>query len=196
MNQKTILGLTVIVALTLISIAGLYFFSPKHAVEKPIQTRTADRSVRAVETSNVAASEVTGSTEIAAAEVDGIDIDQLTAGSKKLSSAPHEPKLLSFELDKNLKAADTLEYMMAYDDLPEFEQKNIDTYQHYILDKIAKDRGQSSQQIQVLSRGAIESEQVGNRYYVYKLNVGKACEIHMVSTDMEQADYSLSYNYC
>lgn len=196
MNQKTILGLTVIVALTLISIAGLYFFSPKHAVENPIQTRTADRSAPAVETSDVAASEVSTSTEIAAAEVDDIDIDQLTAGSKKLSSAPHGPELLSFELDKNLKAADTLEYMMAYDDLPEFEQKNIDTYQHYILDKIAKDRGQSSQQIQVLSRGAIESEQVGNRYYVYKLNVGKACEIHMVSTDMEQADYSLSYNYC
>ena len=196
MNQKTILGLAVIVALTLISIAGFYFFSPKHAVENPIQTNTTDRSARAVQTSDVAASEVATSNEIPAAEVDGIDIDQLTAGSKKLSSAPHEPELLSFELDKNLKAAETLEYMMAYADLPEFEQKNIDKYQHYVLDKIAKDTGQSSQKIRVLSRGAIESEQVGNRYYVYNFNVGKDCEIHMVSTDMDQGDYSVSYNYC
>lgn len=196
MNQKTILGLAVIVALTLISIAGFYFFSPKHATENPVQTSTTDSSTRAVQTSNVAASEVATSTEIAAAEVDGIDIDQLTAGTKSLSPSGHEPEMLSFELDKNLKAAETLEYMMTYDELPDFEKKSIRQYQQYVVDKVAKDTGQSSQQIRVLSRGAIESEQVGNRYYVYKLNIGKDCEIHMVSTDMDQGDYSVSYNYC
>ena len=37
MNQKTILGLAAILALTLISIAGFYFFSPKHVTEKTVQ---------------------------------------------------------------------------------------------------------------------------------------------------------------
>ena len=36
MTQKTILGLAAILALTLISIAGFYFFSPKHTTEKTV----------------------------------------------------------------------------------------------------------------------------------------------------------------
>ncbi|MBH2029314.1 MAG: hypothetical protein I8H74_02360 [Moraxellaceae bacterium] len=200
MNQKTILGLAAILALTLISIAGFYFFSPKHAVEKPVQTNIVDNSASAAQasdvTASVAASAETGSTEIPAAEVDGIDVKELTTGSKSQSTSKHEPELLSFEFDQNLKAAETLEYMMAYDELPDFEQKNIRQYQQYVVDKIAKDTGKSSQHIQVLSRGALESEQVGNRYYVYKFKVGKDCEIHMVSTDMNQGDYKVSYNYC
>jgi|GEM_PF-529001 len=194
MNQKTILGLAAILALTLISIAGFYFFSPKHAVEKPVQT-SVDNNASAVQASEVAASEA-ASTEIPAAKVDGIDVKELTKATQNPSTSKHEPELLSFEFDQNLKAAETLEYMMAYDELPDFEQKNIRQYQQYVVDKIAKDTGKSSQQIQVLSRGALESEQVGNRYYVYKFKVGKDCEIHMVSTDMDQGDYKVSYNYC
>ncbi|ENW06746.1 hypothetical protein [Acinetobacter beijerinckii] len=194
MNQKTILGLAAILALTLISIAGFYFFSPKHAVEKPVQT-SVDNNASAVQASEVAASEA-ASNEIPAAEVDGIDVKELTTGSKSQNTSKHEPELLSFEFDQNLKAAETLEYMMAYAELPDFEQKNIRQYQQYVVDKIAKDTGKSSQQIQVLSRGALESEQVGNRYYVYKFKVGKDCEIHMVSTDMDQGDYKVNYNYC
>lgn len=195
MNQKTILGLAAILALTLISIAGFYFFSPKHAVENPVQTNIVDNSASAVQASEVAASEA-ASTEIPAAEVDGIDVKELTKTTENPSTSKHEPELLSFEFDQNLKAAETLEYMMAYDELPDFEQKNIRQYQQYVVDKIAKDTGKSSQQIQILSRGALESEQVGNRYYVYKFKVGKDCEIHMVSTDMDQGDYKVSYNYC
>lgn len=198
MNQKIILGLAAILALTLISIAGFYFFSPKHAVEKPVQTNIADNSV--IQASDVAASDaastVAESTEIPAAEVDGIDVKELTKATQNPSTSKHEPELLSFEFDQNLKAAETLEYMMAYAELPDFEQKNIRQYQQYVVDKIAKDTGKSSQQIQVLSRGALESEQIGNRYYVYKFKVGKDCEIHMVSTDMDQGDYKVSYNYC
>ena len=85
---------------------------------------------------------------------------------------------------------------MAYDELPEFEQKNIRQYQQYIVDKIAKDTGKSTQQIRVATRGALESEQLGNRYYVYKLNVGTDCEIYRVSTDINQGDYKVSYNKC
>ena len=195
MNQKTILGLAAILALTLISIAGFYFFSPKHAVENPVQTNIVDNSASAVQASEVAASEA-ASTEIPAAEVDGIDVKELTKTTENPSTSKHEPELLSFEFDQNLKAAETLEYMMAYDELPDFEQKNICQYQQYVVDKIAKDTGKSSQQIQILSRGALESEQVDNRYYVYKFKVGKDCEIHMVSTDMDQGDYKVSYNYC
>ena len=44
MNQKTILGLAAILALTLISIAGFYFFSPKHATEKTVQASTSEAS--------------------------------------------------------------------------------------------------------------------------------------------------------
>lgn len=40
MNQKTILGLAAILALTLISIAGFYFFSPKQGTEKTIPANT------------------------------------------------------------------------------------------------------------------------------------------------------------
>ena len=91
MNQKTILGLAAILALTLISIAGFYFFSPKHVTEKTVQAASTSE-----------ASSEAASTEIAAAEVDGIDVKELTTGSKSLSPSAHEPELLSFEFDKNL----------------------------------------------------------------------------------------------
>jgi hypothetical protein len=67
MNQKTILGLAAILALTLISIAG-YFFSPKHATEKTVQASTSE--VSSAQPLESASSEAV-STEIAAAEVDG-----------------------------------------------------------------------------------------------------------------------------
>jgi len=45
MTQKTILGLAAILALTLISIAGFYFFSPKqHATEKTVPANTSEVS--------------------------------------------------------------------------------------------------------------------------------------------------------
>lgn len=198
MNQKTILGFAIL-ALALISIAGFYFFSPKQTTKKPVQI-SADSNASAVQasdvTASVAASAVVGSTEIAASEVDGIDINALTKTTPNPSTSKQEPVLLNFAFDQNLNAAETLEYTMAYDELPDFEKKNIRQYQQYVVDKVAKDTGKSSQQISVLSRGALESEQVGNRYYVYKLNVGNDCEIYMVSTDMDQGNYNVSYNDC
>ena len=77
--------------------------------------------------------------------MDGIDVKELTTGRKSLSLSDHEPELLSFEFDQNLKAADTLLSMLPYDQLPEFEQDNIDKYQRYIFAKAAKDTGKSVQ---------------------------------------------------
>jgi hypothetical protein len=90
MNQKTILGLAAILALTLISIAGFYFFSPKHAVEKPVQTNVADNNASAVQASDVAASVAASAEadpEIPAAEVDGIDVKELTKATQNPSTS-------------------------------------------------------------------------------------------------------------
>ena len=193
MNQKTILGLAAILALTLISIAGFYFFSPKHATEKTVQAASTSvaSSAQPLESATSAAS-----TEIASAEVDGIDVKELTTGSKSLSPADHEPELLSFEFDKNLKSVDTLLSMLPYDELPQFEQDNIDKYQRYVFAKAAKDTGKSVKDFSLQEHGALESEQAGNRYYVYKFDNGTDCEIHLVSIDLNTGDYSVSYNYC
>ena len=193
MNQKTILGLAAILALTLISIAGFYFFSPKHVTEKTVQAASTSvaSSAQPLESATSAAS-----TEIASAEVDGIDVKELTTGSKSLSPADHEPELLSFEFDQNLKAVDTLLSMLPYDELPEFEQDNIDKYQRYIFAKAAKDTGKSVQDFSLQEHGALESEQAGNRYYVYKFDNGTDCEIHLASIDLNTGDYGVSYNYC
>ena len=192
MNQKTILGLAAILALTLISIAGFYFFSPKHVTEKTVQASTSEASsAQPLESATSAAS-----TEIPAAEVDGIDVKELTTGSKSLSPADHEPELLSFEFDQNLKAVDTLLSMLPYDELPEFERDNIDKYQGYIFAKAAKDTGKSVQDFSLQEHGALESEQAGNRYYVYKFDNGTDCEIHLASIDLNTGDYGVSYNYC
>lgn len=194
MNQKTILGLAAILALTLIIIAGFYFFSPKYATEKTVQASTSEAS--SAQPLESASSEATGSTEIAAAEVDGIDVKELTTGRKSLSLSDHEPELLSFEFDQNLKAADTLLSMLPYDQLPEFEHDNIDKYQRYIFAKAAKDTGKSVKNFSLQEHGALESEQAGNRYYVYKFDNGTDCEIHLVSIDLNTGDYGVSYNYC
>ena len=192
MNQKTILGLATILALTLISIAGFYFFSPKHVTEKTVQASTSEASsAQPLESAASAAS-----TEIPAAEVDGIDVKELTTGSKSLSPADHEPELLSFEFDKNLKSVDTLLSMLPYDELPQFEQDNIDKYQRYVFAKAAKDTGKSVKDFSLQEHGALESEQAGNRYYVYKFDNGTDCEIHLVSIDLNTGDYGVSYNYC
>lgn len=193
MNQKTILGLAAILALTLISIAGFYFFSPKNANEKTIQANTSEAS--SAQPLESASSEA-ASTEIAAAEVDGIDVKELTKGSKSLSPPDHEPELLSFEFDKNLKSVDTLLSMLPYDELPQFEQNNIDKYQRYVFAKAAKDTGKSVKDFSLQEHGALESEQAGNRYYVYKFDNGTDCEIHLVSIDLNTGDYGVSYNYC
>jgi len=192
MNQKTILGLAAILALTLISIAGFYFFSPKHVTEKTVQASTSEASsAQPLESATSAAS-----TEIPAAEVDGIDVKELTTGSKSLSPADHEPELLSFEFDKNLKSVDTLLSMLPYDELPQFEQDNIDKYQRNVFAKAAKDTGKSVKDFSLQEHGALESEQAGNRYYVYKFDNGTDCEIHLVSIDLNTGDYGVSYNYC
>ena len=193
MNQKTILGLAAILALTLISIAGFYFFSPKHVTEKTVQAASTSvaSSAQPLESATSAAS-----TEIASAEVDGIDVKELTTGSKSLSPSAHEPELLSFEFDKNLKSVDTLLSMLPYDELPQFEQDNIDKYQRYVFAKAAKDTGKSVKDFSLQEHGALESEQAGNRYYVYKFDNGTDCEIHLVSIDLNTGDYGVSYNYC
>jgi hypothetical protein len=188
------LGLAAILALTLISIAGFYFFSPKQGTEKTVQASTSDAS--SAQPLESASSEVTGSTEIAEAEVDGIDVKELTTGSKSLSPSDHEPELLSFEFDKNLKSVDTLLSMLPYDELPQFEQDNIDKYQRYVFAKAAKDTGKSVKDFSLQEHGALESEQAGNRYYVYKFDNGTDCEIHLVSIDLNTGDYGVSYNYC
>ena len=193
MNQKTILGLAAILALTLISIAGFYFFSPKHVTEKTVQAASTSvaSSAQPLESATSAAS-----TEIASAEVDGIDVKELTTGSKSLSPADHEPELLSFEFDKNLKSVDTLLSMLPYDELPQFEQDNIDKYQRYVFAKAAKDTGKSVKDFSLQEHGALESEQAGNRYYVYKFDNGTDCKIHLVSIDLNTGDFCVSYNYC
>ena len=114
MNQKTILALAALLALTIVIVSGFYFFSAKSRVQKPVQTATS--------VSDIPASEAAASEGIPAAEVDGIDVEELIAGSKGSSSAQHEPELLSFEFDKNLKSVDTLLSILPYTDLPEFEQ--------------------------------------------------------------------------
>lgn len=188
MNQKTILGLAALLALTIVIVSGFYFFSTKSSVQTPVQT--------AVAASDKPASEATASEGILAAEVDGIDVKELTAGSKGSSSAQHEPELLSFEFDQNLKAADILLSILPYADLPEFEQNNIDKYQQLVFAKAAKDTGKPVSGFSLQEHGALESEQAGNRYYVYKFDNGTDCEIHLVSIDLETGDYGVSYNYC
>ena len=78
----------------------------------------------------------------------------------------------------------------------EVEQDNIDKYQRYVFAKAAKDTGKSVKDFSLQEHGALESEQAGNRYYVYKFDNGTDCEIHLVSIDLNTGDYSVSYNYC
>ncbi|MFX7659654.1 hypothetical protein ABTJ72_00245 [Acinetobacter baumannii] len=189
MNQKTILGLAAILALTIVIVSAFYFFSAKSSIQTPVQTAAAAAS-------DMPASEIAASEGIPTAEVDGIDVEELTAGGKGSSSAQHEPELLSFEFNQNLKAAETLEYMMAYDELPDFEKKNIDKYQRYVFAKAVKDTGKSVKDFSLQEHGVLESEQAGNRHYVYKFDNGTDCEIHLVSIDLETGDYGVSYNYC
>ena len=105
MNQKTILGLTAILALTIVIVSGFYFFSTKSSVQKPVQTTAA--------TSDMPVSEAAASEGIPAAEVDGIDVEELTAGIKQPSSEQNQPKLLNFELDQSLKAIARLKKRVA-----------------------------------------------------------------------------------
>lgn len=188
MNQKTILALAALLALTIVIVSGFYFFSAKSRVQKPVQTATS--------VSDIPASEAAASEGIPAAEVDGIDVEELTAGIKQPSSEQHQPKLLNFELDQSLKAADTLLSMLPYADLPEFEQKNVDKYQQLVFAKASQDTGKPVSGFSLQEHGALESEQAGNRYYVYKFDNGADCEIHLVSIDLETGDYGVSYNYC
>ncbi|WP_180132061.1 MULTISPECIES: hypothetical protein [unclassified Acinetobacter] len=188
MNQKTILGLAAILALTIVTVSGFYFFSSRPSVETPVQTVAASAN-------EMPASETAASEGIPAAEVDGIDVQELTGG-KGSNSVQHEPELLSCEFDKNLKAADTLLSMLPYAELPEFEQKNIDKYQQLVFAKAAKDTGKPVSGFSLQEHGVLESEQAGNRYYVYKFDNGTDCEIHLVSIDLETGDYGVSYNYC
>lgn len=188
MNQKTILALAALLALTIVIVSGFYFFSAKSSVQKPVQTATS--------VSDIPASEAAASEGIPAAEVDGIDVEELTAGIKQPSSEQHQPKLLNFELDQSLKAADTLLSMLPYADLPEFEQKNVYKYQQLVFAKASQDTGKPVSGFSLQEHGALESEQAGNRYYVYKFDNGADCEIHLVSIDLETGDYGVSYNYC
>ncbi|MFV5490538.1 hypothetical protein [Acinetobacter sp. ASP199] len=188
MNQKTILGLAAILALTIVIVSGFYFFSTKSSVQKPVQTTAA--------ASDMPVSEAAASEGIPAAEVDGIDVEELTAGIKQPSSEQNQPKLLNFELDQSLKAADTLLSMLPYADLPEFEQKNVDKYQQLVFAKVAKDIGKPVSSFSLQEHGALESEQAGNRYYVYKFDNGTDCEIHLASIDLNTGDFGVSYNYC
>ncbi|MCG4650849.1 hypothetical protein L0P02_12835, partial [Bifidobacterium longum] len=68
------------------------------------------------------------STKIAAAEMDGIAVKALTTGTKSLNPSQHEPKVLSFEINQNLKVDSLLPSTLSYTDLLKYEQQNIDKY--------------------------------------------------------------------
>ena len=136
------------------------------------------------------------STKISAAEMDGIAVKALTTGTKSLNPSQHEPKMLSFEINQNLKADSVLQSMLSYTDLLKYEQQNIDKYQPDVFDKEVKDIGKSVADFRLQERGVLESEQRVNRYYAYKFDHGRDCEVHLLSIDLHISEYDVSDNYC
>lgn len=181
MNNKTILGIAAIIAITIIVVSGFYFFSSQAKMTEqaaPVQPQQAEVST------------------VQPDEVSGIDEAGLSAGGEKSSSKQHQPELKSFEIDVEISSADLLASMIPYADLPDFEQQRVREYQKYVVAKIAKDAGRSESSIKLLNRGALETELGNHRMYVYAVKSGDYCEIHTVDFDLESKDYDIRYNYC
>ena len=188
MNNKTLLGLAAIMAITIMVVAGLYFNSQQkdETGKVSVSTETSAPQVEESAASTVQMSEDIAGTDPAEPKVNA-------AASEKKS---HTPTLLGFEFDLNLDSTGTIESMIPYRDLPGFEQAKIREYQSYIFDKTAKDTGKSVNDFSLQERGAMETEDPTHSVYVYKFHTGSDCEVHMVDIDANTGDYQVSYNYC
>lgn len=188
MNNKTLLGLAAIIAITIMVVAGLYFSS------KP-KDQTAKVSVNP-ETSTPQVEESAASTVQVGEDVAKADQAEQKANTAIPEKKSRTPTLLGFEFDLNLDSTGTIESMIPYRDLPGFEQAKIRQYQSYIFDKTAKDTGKSVNDFSLQERGAMETEDPTHSVYVYKFHTGSDCEVHMVDIDANTGDYQVSYNYC
>ena len=198
MNNKTILGLAAIIAVTIIIVAGLYFNAQKQdtahpagGTEQASLTETAEPNP----TPNFTEAELTQAEAVAEASAQGIDEQAL---KQEVSPAPskHFPELLSFEYDGQMDSKALLESMIPYADLPKYEQDRMRQYQDYIFEKTAKDIGKQAKGFSLKARGVLETESATHRLYVYKFNTGEGCEFHQVSLDTNTGDYEVRYNHC
>lgn len=183
MNNKTILGIAAIIAMTIIVVSGFYFFSSQTKMTEqvaPIQPKEAEVS-----------------TVVEPDEVSGIDeAGLLNAVIEKPMSKQPQPELQGFEFNKEISSTGLLDSMIPFTDLPDFEQQRIREYQKYVIAKIAKDTGKSENSIKLLKRGALETELGGHRMYIYQVKAGSDCEIHTVDLNLESNKYDILYNYC
>jgi hypothetical protein len=198
MNNKTILGLAAIIAITMIIIAGLYFNTQKANTLSPAtntgQTAITEDAVSTT-TPDFTDAELTPDEAIATASAQGID-EQALRQEVSPPPAKHFPELLSFEYDDQIDSNALLESMIPYADLPKYEQDRMRQYQNYVFEKTAKDIGKSAKGFSLKARGVLETESATHRLYVYKFNTGEGCEFHQVSLDTNTGDYDVRYNHC
>lgn len=190
MNQKTILGLAAILALTIMVVAGFYFTTKQPSVEG----EKVSQPNKVIQES--AASEIHPeiSTGVEQDAVQGIKEDKQS--QPQVLSPQAQPELVNFEYDSSLDSVGLLLSMEAYDELPAFEQKALRQFQQYIFDKTAKDTGKSKQDFSLQESGALETEGEHHRIYIYKFHTGTDCEVHEADIDTETGKYSVRYNYC
>ncbi|MCY6412052.1 hypothetical protein QTA56_07885 [Acinetobacter sp. VNH17] len=196
MNNKTILGLAAIIAVTIIIVAGLYFNAHKSNTLSPATSteQTAMTEAAVSTTPDFTDAELTPAEAIATASAQGIDeqaLKQETPPQQK-----HTPELLSFEYDDQIDGDALLESMIPYADLPKYEQDRMRQYQNYIFEKTAKDIGRPVKGFSLKARGVLETESATHRLYVYKFNTGEGCEFHQVSLDTDTGDYEVRYKHC
>lgn len=198
MNNKTILGLAAIIAVTIIIVAGLYFNAHKTNPLSPTPTTepaTVAETAASTTTPDFTDAELTQAEAVAEASAQGIDEQAL---KQEVSPAPskHFPELLSFEYDGQMDSKALLESMIPYADLPKYEQDRMRQYQDYVFEKTAKDIGKQAKGFSLKARGVLETESATHRLYVYKFNTGEGCEFHQVSLDTNTGDYEVRYNHC
>lgn len=189
MNNKTLLGLAAIIAMTIMVVAGFYFNSKSNGQADTVATTTKASVPQGEEA--VTSTIIQGGDEVT--NTDQADLQEKVVAPEKKSRIP---ALLSFEFDLNQDSTGTIESMIPYRDLPEFEQAKIRQYQNYIFEKTAKDTGKSVNDFSLQERGALETEDPSHSVYVYKFHTGSDCEVHMVDIDANTGDYQVSYNYC
>ncbi len=170
MNNKTLLGLAAIIAMTIMVVAGFYFNSKSNGQADTVAT-TAKASVPQGE--EAVTSTIQGGDKVT--NTDKADLQEKVVAPEKKSRTP---ALLSFEFDLNQDSTGTIEY------------------QNYIFEKTAKDTGKSVNDFSLQERGAMETEDPSHSVYVYKFHTGSDCEVHMVDIDANTGDYQVSYNYC
>lgn len=188
MNNKTLLGLAAIIAMTIMVVAGFYFNSKSNGQAEIVSTTTEANVPQGEE---AVTSTIQEGDEVA--NTDKADLQEKVVAPEKKSRTP---ALLSFEFDLNQDSTGTIESMIPYRDLPEFEQAKIRQYQNYIFEKTAKDTGKSVNNFSLQERGALETEDPSHSVYVYKFHTGSDCEVHIVDIDANTGDYQVSYNYC